>query len=100
METLLSCPAIAVDCTEVRHETDIFGAKHPYIGAEQGSKVNNFLAEHTSRQSIVFLDKVEKSKNDVWNALLLPFDSGTPSPPKSFVTPPVSRAIILLFILS
>ena len=80
METLLSCPAINVDCTEMRHETDIFGAKHPYIGAEQGSKVNNFLAEHTGRQSIVFLDEFEKSTSDVWNALLLPFDSGMTSP--------------------
>ncbi|KAL9122673.1 MAG: hypothetical protein Q9187_000770 [Circinaria calcarea] len=77
METLLSCSAITVDCTEMRHETDIFGAKHPYVGAEQGSKVNNFLAENTGRQSIVFLDEFEKSTSDAWNALLLPFDSGS-----------------------
>ena len=66
-----------VDCTEIRHETDIFGPKAPYHGWEAGSPVNNFLARKNGERGIVFLDEFEKTEREVWNALLLPFDSGT-----------------------
>ena len=76
MASLLSCPYKAVDCTEMKHETDIFGPKFPYSGASEGSVVNNFLGENNTRRSVVFLDEFEKTKEEVWDALLLPFDTG------------------------
>lgn len=38
--------------------------------------MNNFLAEHTGKRSIVFLDEFEKTTDEVRQALLLPLDLG------------------------
>lgn len=65
-----------VDCTNLKRETDLFGPWFPYQGWEKGSVVNNFLAGHNARQSIVFLDEFEKTEDEVRQALLVPFDSG------------------------
>lgn len=45
MGGLLSLESITVDCTEMRHETDIFGPKAPYQGHDKGSPFNNHLAK-------------------------------------------------------
>jgi ATP-dependent Clp protease ATP-binding subunit ClpA len=65
-----------VDCTEMKHETDLFGAKRPYIGYDVGSPLNNFLARLHGKRSIVFLDEFEKTTPEVQNSLLVPFDEG------------------------
>ncbi len=74
---LLSLDTHTVDCTEMEHETDIFGPKFPYHGYEKGSRLNNFLASHAGERAVVFLDEFDKTTEEVPNALLLPFDSGT-----------------------
>ncbi|KAK0622410.1 hypothetical protein B0T14DRAFT_563862 [Immersiella caudata] len=76
MGQLLSLEMECVDCTEMKHETDLFGAKKPYIGYDVGSPLNNFLARLNGRRSIVFLDEFEKTTPEVKNALLIPFDEG------------------------
>lgn len=55
---------------------DLFGPFFPFAGYDQSSVVNNFLDEHKSQRSIVFLDEFEKTQPNVQEALLLPFQSG------------------------
>ena len=76
MGTLLSLDILIVDCTEMKYETDIFGPKAPYAGHQEGSKLNNFLAEHSGQRAVVFLDEFEKTTADVHKSMLLPFESG------------------------
>jgi hypothetical protein len=73
---LLSLDLHVSDCTIVRRETELFGPRKPYVGAEEGSPLNNFLASHNGDKCIVFLDEFEKTTQDIWNSLLIPFDKG------------------------
>ena len=73
---LLSLDRLHIDCTEMEHESDLFGPKAPYRGYEQGSPLNNFLAEHTGCRSVVFLDEFDKTTDDVRKAMLLVLDTG------------------------
>ena len=77
--TLLSLELEVVDCTIVNREMELFGPRKPYVGAEQGSSLNNFLARHHGERAIVFLDEFEKTSPDIHKALLLPFESGKSS---------------------
>lgn len=76
MGALLEADFLRVDCTEMQHETDLLGPKAPYQGHKKGSPLNNFLAEHTGKRSIVFLDEFEKTIDQVRQCLLLPLDHG------------------------
>jgi MoxR-like ATPase len=76
MGELLNLEICCVDCTEMKHETDLFGPKMPYRGYELGSPLNNFLARNTGKRCIVFLDELEKTTREVQNALLVPFSEG------------------------
>lgn len=77
MGILLSLDIHIVDCTEMMYETDIFGPKAPYRDHGKGSKLNNFLAEHSGKRAVVFLEEFEKTTAAVHMSLLLPFESGT-----------------------
>lgn len=73
---LLSLELEVVDCTIVNRELELFGPRAPYVGADRGSPLNNFLARNAGERSIVFLDEFEKTTSDIHQALLLPFDHG------------------------
>ena len=77
MEHLLSVDALVVDCTEMKHESDMFGPKYPYEGWKEGSPLNNHLCQYAGQRSIVFLDELEKTTQEVQQALLLVFENGT-----------------------
>jgi hypothetical protein len=76
---VLSLELEVVDCTIVNREMELFGPRKPYVGAEQGSSLNNFLAKRHGERSIVFLDEFEKTSPDIHKALLLPFENGKSS---------------------
>lgn len=76
MGELLSAKIFAADCTEMRHETDVFGPKFPYQGWEAGSPLNNFLSNEQGKRSVVFLDEFDKTTVEVRQALLTTFDDG------------------------
>ena len=76
MDDLLSLPLQYIDCTEMKHETDIFGPKPPYIGCDKSSPLNSFLVEHAGLKSIVFLDEFDKTIKEVRNSMLLTLDTG------------------------
>lgn len=73
---LMSLELEVVDCTIVNREIELFGGRHPYVNADQGTPLNNFLARNSGRRCIVFLDEFEKTTKDIHQALLLPFDNG------------------------
>ncbi|KAL8842751.1 MAG: hypothetical protein Q9170_000407 [Blastenia crenularia] len=76
MGKLLSLPFLKVDCTHLRHETDLFGAQAPYQGWQDGSPLNNYLSEWTGQKAVVFLDEFDKMDQEVYKSLLLVFDEG------------------------
>ena len=61
----------------MKHETDVFRPKHPYVGCHAGSLPNDHLASKDGERSIVLLDEFEKTGNEVSKTLLLPPDNGT-----------------------
>lgn len=65
MGSLLSLDIHLVDCTGMKFETDLFGPKPPYQGHEQGSPLNNYLAENVGQRKVVFLDEFEKTTAEV-----------------------------------
>jgi ATP-dependent Clp protease ATP-binding subunit ClpA len=73
---LLSLQLHVSDCTIASRENELFGPKKPYVGADEGFPLNNFLAANNGKKCIVFLDEFEKTTADIWNALLIPFDRG------------------------
>jgi hypothetical protein len=73
---LLSLPLQIVDCTIYNQEMELFGPRHPYVGADKGSPLNNFLTTNDGQRCIVFLDEFEKTTSDIHKALLIPFDNG------------------------
>ena len=77
---LMSLDLEIVDCTIYNREIELFGPRNPYVGAEQGSPLNNFLAKNVGKRCIVFLDEFEKTTTDIHQALLIPFDNGEYSP--------------------
>ncbi|KAL8894325.1 MAG: hypothetical protein Q9192_004413 [Flavoplaca navasiana] len=76
MGELLSIPLLKIDCTQIHHATDLFGPQAPYHGHEEGSTLNNYLAEYTGEKAVVFLDEFEKTTEEVHKSLLLVFDDG------------------------
>lgn len=76
MGKLLSLPFLKIDCTQLRHETDLFGAQAPYQGWQDGSLLNNFLTDQTGQKAVVFLDEFDKMNHEVYKSLLLLFDEG------------------------
>ncbi|KAI4101556.1 MAG: hypothetical protein L6R37_004882 [Teloschistes peruensis] len=77
MGQLLLVPLLKIDCTQLRHESDFFGARAPYQGWQAGSQLNNFLADHSGKRAVVFLDEFEKTTADVHRSLLLILDEGS-----------------------
>ena len=73
---LLSLELEVVDCTIFSREMELFGPRHPYVGAERGTPLNNFLAKNHEQRGIVFLDEFEKTSPDIHKTLLLPFENG------------------------
>lgn len=76
MGGLLSANMIVIDCTELRHETDLFGPKSPYYGSGAGSPLNNHLANEHGQRTVVFLDEFDKTTEEVRQSLLIVFDQG------------------------
>ena len=76
---LLSLELEVVDCTIFHREMELFGPRHPYVGADRGTPLNNFLAKHHGQRCIVFLDEFEKTNQDIHKTLLLPFENGITS---------------------
>ena len=76
---LLSLEFEVVDCTIFNREMELFGPRHPYVGAERGTPLNNFLAKNHEQRCIVFLDEFEKTSPDIHKTLLLPFENGMTS---------------------
>ncbi|KAH8669778.1 P-loop containing nucleoside triphosphate hydrolase protein [Tricladium varicosporioides] len=93
---LLSLELEVVDCTIFNRESELFGPRHPYAGADRGSPLNNFLARNVGQRCIVFLDEFEKTTSDIHQALLLPFDNGEYQDRRHLTTIDCSKTIWIL----
>lgn len=76
MGELLSLEILRIDCTEMNRESDMFGPKAPFSGHENGSPLNNYLAKWAGQKTVIFLDEVGKTNDEVRKSLLLLFESG------------------------
>ena len=76
MGSLLSLDLITVDCTMMKHDTDLLGPWPSYEGYEIGTQLNNYLAKWDGKRTVVFLDEFDKTTEDVRQAMLLLFESG------------------------
>ena len=76
MGNLLTLKIHTVDFAEMKHETDMFGPKKPYLGYDEGSPLNKFLWENGGEKCVVFLDELEKTSEEVRNAMLKLFETG------------------------
>ncbi|KAF2233612.1 P-loop containing nucleoside triphosphate hydrolase protein [Viridothelium virens] len=72
----LSLELEVVDCTTFNREMELFGPRPGLVGADKGSRLNNFLADNHEKRCIVFLDEFDKTNADIHKTLLLPFDNG------------------------
>ena len=76
MGDLLSLDMQTIDCTQINHSTDLFGQSAGYAGWDKGAPLNNFLSKNAGKRCVVFLDEMEKTTQEVRNALLKVFDEG------------------------
>jgi len=93
---LLSIEATIVDCGQMKHDWDMFGARNGFIDSEKGSQVNNFLAEHDGQRCLVFLDEFDKCTQEIRNSLLLLLDEGAYWDRRRNMKIDASRAIFIL----
>lgn len=77
MGGLLSLELIIIDCTMLQYDTDMFGPWTPYRGSQVGTQLNNHLVEWDGKRTVVFLDEFDKTTDDVRQAMLLLFESGS-----------------------
>lgn len=74
---ILSIKTTVIDCTRVTTVWGLFSTTSGWQNQEQGSQLNNFLADHNGLRSIIFLDEFDITDKEVQNALLLVVDKGT-----------------------
>lgn len=72
----LDVPMHIADCASIEPKMDMFGPRKPYMGYDEGSPLNNFLAENSGRKCVVLLDEFEKTSTEIRETFLLPFDNG------------------------
>ncbi|KAK3687869.1 P-loop containing nucleoside triphosphate hydrolase protein [Podospora appendiculata] len=82
---LTSLAMHVADCTSINRETDLFGPRMPYRGYEDGSPLNNFIANHNGQRRIIFLDEFEKTRTEIHQTLQIPFESASEKKAKKLV---------------
>ena len=76
---LLSLELHVVDSTIYSYESDLFGARAPFQGSQNGSPLNDFLVRNSGKRCGVFFDEFEKLNSRIHQTLLYPFDNGNSS---------------------
>jgi hypothetical protein len=71
MGNSLSVKATIIYMARCRDVWGLFGSTSGYHRSDEGSKLNNFLAANSGKRSVVFLDKFDKTSQDIRNSLLL-----------------------------
>ncbi|KAF2874884.1 P-loop containing nucleoside triphosphate hydrolase protein [Massariosphaeria phaeospora] len=73
---LLSVKTTVIDCAATRDSWALFGPTAGWNRNQDGSILNNFLADNTEERSVVFLDEFDKTREEVRDALLLITENG------------------------
>ena len=61
MGDLLSVDITVVGCARVKGDVGLLGSRAGYRRLEEGSQLNNFLAQHNGKHAIVLLDEFDKT---------------------------------------
>ena len=67
---------VSIDCASCGDVWALFGSTAGWNRNEDGSKLNNFLTDHSGKRSVVFLDEFDKTDQKVRDALLLIMQNG------------------------
>lgn len=73
---LLGADLLNVDISKIANAYGLFGFPRGYVGGEEGSRFNNFLAGRQQQKSVIFLDEFDKTKQEVRSALLTVLETG------------------------
>jgi ATP-dependent Clp protease ATP-binding subunit ClpB len=73
---LLGVKQDTVACSQMNCEFELFGAKLGYDRSQEGSKLNNLLAQNDGLSSVAFLDEFDKTSSKVCEALLTVMSEG------------------------
>lgn len=57
MGAMLSVPMINLDCTHIQNDWALFGSTGGFQGNQDGTRLNNFLADNTGKRCVVILDE-------------------------------------------
>lgn len=74
---LLNMQTMAIACSQMKHDTELFGSKQGYERSSEGSQLNNHLATNNGKFSVAFLDEFDKTSHEVCAALLTVMSEGT-----------------------
>ncbi|KAI8940545.1 hypothetical protein NX059_004223 [Plenodomus lindquistii] len=73
---LLNLKTMAIACSQMKHDTELFGSKQGYERSSEGSLPNNHLAKNNGRFNVAFLAEFDKTSPDVCVALLTVMSEG------------------------
>ena len=65
MGGLLSVDMTAIDCAQMKSDVGLFRSTAGYHRSEEGSQLNNFLAQHDGKHAVVFLDEFNKTNEEL-----------------------------------
>ncbi|KAI4783184.1 P-loop containing nucleoside triphosphate hydrolase protein [Aureobasidium sp. EXF-3400] len=94
--TLLDTDMFNIDMSKIQHPMSLIGAAAPFDGYEEGSPLDNHLADHASKRCVVFLDEFDKTRQEVRQCLLTILDSGVGMDLRSNTVIDVSKSIWIL----
>ena len=79
-------PLYFVDLAGAEDQRELFGSPPPFHGCEEGSPLNNFLAENNGKTAVILLDELDKCGKDIREAWLHILEEGELDP--SFTSVP------------
>jgi hypothetical protein len=73
---MISAKSVSINCAEVSSSWGLFGSEPGYHADSNGAILNNFLMENDGKVSIVFLDELDKTRQEVIDSLLRVYEKG------------------------
>jgi hypothetical protein len=73
---LLRVETTTIVCSQMKSDTELLGSKHGYQRSQEGSKLNNHLAQFSSSCSVVLLEGFDKTSPEICGALLTVMSEG------------------------
>lgn len=94
--SLMGTDVCNIDMSKTHHVMSLFGAAAPYYGSDEGSPLNNYLASHTGKRCVVFLDEFDKTTREVREPLLTILDTGVGMDLRTNTVTDVTKSVWIL----